>query len=127
MTKSKAIFNYFNSFGLNAYPSTSVPEEIKFPWATYENVIGNTGDQISTTLQIWYHTDSEAVLNTKDDQISQAIGMGGKVITYDDGAIWIKRGSPWSTPISQGSNSTTKLDSDNSIKGRSLNIEIEFM
>lgn len=119
MTKSQALYEFFNGFGLSAYPTTSVPEEIKFPWATYENNIGNYGDQISTTLQIWYHTDSEAVLNNKVDEISDAIGLGGKLVPFDEGAMWIKRGTPWSTPINQ--------QSDNSIKGRSLNIEIDFM
>jgi len=119
MTKPQAIYNFFNSFGVDAYPLTAVPDDQAFPFIAYEGNIGNTGDQISIAVQLWMHTDSEASLNNKVEQISTSIGMGGKVIHYDGGSMWIKRGNPWSIPITH--------QTDNTTKGRSLNIEIEFM
>lgn len=119
MTKPQAIFTFFNSFGLEAYPMTAVPDGQKFPFIVYEGNIGNTGDQISISAQIWMHTDSEALLNDKAEEISERIGMGGNVIHHDNGTIWIKRGNPWSIPITH--------QTDNTTKGRALNIELEFI
>lgn len=119
MTKPQAIFMFMNSFGVDAYPLTAVPDDQTFPFIAYEGNLGNTGDQISIAVQLWMHTDSEALLNDKAEEISKAIGLGGKLIHCDDGAIWIKRGNPWSIPITH--------QTDNSTKGRSLNMEIEFI
>lgn len=120
MTKSQALFEFFNSFGLKAYPTTAVPDDAVFPWITYENNIGNAGDaQISCAVNLYYYTDSEADPNAKAEEIAQAIGRGGKLIRYDDGSIWIKRGSPWCLALPDQNDST--------IKRRSINITLEYL
>lgn len=120
MTKTQALYEFFNSFGIVAYPSTSVPETTEFPWITYENIVGNKGDtNIAIAVNIWYHTESDAIPNAKAEEIAQAIGLGGKVIAYDDGLIWIKRGLPWCTALAD--------ENDPSIRRRYLNIILDFM
>lgn len=120
MTKSQALFEFFNSFGLTAYPSTAVPDDAIFPWLTYENNVGNALDgQISCAVNLWYHTDSEADPNAKAEEIAQRIGRGGTQIKYDGGSIWIKRGQPWSLALSD--------QADSAIKRRSINVILEFL
>lgn len=117
VTREAALQKYFESFGLKAFPATSEPKDIEFPWLTYETSAGNWGDEVSIVVKLWFHTDSEAEPNAKVRQISESIGLGGKVINYDDGKMWLRRGSPWCNSIPN--------DTDTAVKCKALNIMIE--
>jgi len=120
MTTTAALYQFFSSFGINAYPVNSVPEKVQFPWLTYETTLGNWGDApISIGVNLWYHTESEAAPNAKVKQISDAIGRGGVMLACDDGVIWVKRGEPWCNSLTDANDST--------IKQRVLNISLEFL
>ena len=119
MTKDKALFNWWQQFGIPFYPTTSLPpaEEITFPYGTYEPNFGYFGDVLYITAKLYYKTESEAVPNAKAKEIGDAIGMGGALIECDSGALWLKRGSPFAQGI---------IDPDNSnIKVRYLQLSIE--
>lgn len=130
MRKDKALYQWFQQFGIPFYPvtalppavnDTSVPEEerLKFPYGTYEPTFGRFGDSVSIGINLYYLTESEAVPNAKADEIGDAIGMGGVIVKCDEGAMWIKRGSPFSQGL---------LDPDNhNIKRRYIQIIIEFL
>lgn len=119
MTKAEALFKFWNGFGITAMPTTAVTNDMIFPWIAYEAVIGNQGDQVATTVNIWYHTDSEAIPNAKADEIAEAIGLGGKQIPYTEGSILIRMGNPWCTPLTDSQ--------DSSIKRRMLNISYDYL
>ena len=55
----------------------------------------------------------------KTEEISQKISRGGKIISCDGGAIWLKRGQPFAQNMGD--------ESDNLIKRKYLNIAVEFM
>lgn len=118
MTKEEALYRFWNSYG-NAYPVTAVPEKITAPYITYEVSIGNMGEEVPTTVQLWYHTDSEAVPNAKAQQIYDDLQDGGLSIPHDKGVIWVKTGSPYSVAVNG--------QDDNTIKVRQLNITYEFL
>lgn len=120
MTKNAAIQSFFETF-LPAYPATSVPtsgdEMPAFPYLTY---IVNTDQGIeraSATASVYYRTESWTGINAKVDEISQAIGAG-IVLNCDEGAIIVRKGSPWAQPMGD--------DSDNMIKRKILNFEFLF-
>lgn len=119
MTKAAALQAWFSKF-LPSYPVSNVPDDVVFPWLTYELTTGawDSGD-ISLTVNLWFYTESEAIPNAKAQEFSDAIGMGGIMIPCDGGAIWIKRGSPWCQNI--------RDDTDHNIKRRYLNITIEYL
>lgn len=120
MTKAEALQKFFSSFGITAYPSASVPTDTEFPWLTYDASIGNQGDgELSSTVNLWYHTESNKEPNEKVEEIAQRIGFGGVTLPYDGGIIWVKRGTPWAQSLSD--------DSDSSIKRRLLNITLEYL
>ena len=119
MTKDKALHAWFSQF-LPAYPTSNVPEDAVFPWLTYELITGAwESGEIALTVNLWYYTESEATPNAKAQEIADAIGMGGVLVPYDGGAMWIKRGSPWCQNIAD--------ESDKNIKRRYLNITVEFL
>lgn len=120
MTKAAALYQFFSSFDMPAYTSTSVPEDAIFPYLTYE-VITSTWEagEVSLTVNLWFYTESEKIPNTKSDEISRAIGLGGKILPCDGGYIWLKRGSPWCQSLSDETSPT--------IKRRYINVTAEYL
>lgn len=78
MTPTAALYQFWSSFGITAYPSNRVPEDTTFPFITYEPIIANwwTGAAAASTVNIWYHTESEAVPNKKGKRNQRQIARG---------------------------------------------------
>lgn len=120
MTKGEALHNFFSSFGLDAYASAAVPEDVTFPYLTYDSVVDTWGSvPVSIAVNLWFYTESEAIPNAKAQRISETIGMGGKMLPCDGGAIWITRGSPWCQNLMD--------DTAANIKRRYLNVTAEYL
>ena len=119
MTKDKALHAWFSQF-LAAYPTSNVSEDATFPWLTYELITGSwESGEIALTVNLWYYTESEAIPNSKAQELSDAIGYGGVTIPCDGGFIWLKRGSPWCQNVQD--------DTDPNIKRRYINVTAEYM
>ena len=120
MTKAAALQEFFSSFGIPAYPASSVPEDSVFPWLTYELVTGAWEEgEVSMTVNLWYYTESEKIPNDKANEISKRIGLAGVVLPCDEGSVWLKRGSPWCQSLTD--------DTDWNIKRRYINITAEYL
>ena len=119
MTKAAAIYQFWNSFGLTAYDENSVPDDADFPYITYQLVTDSFDREIQLTASLWYRSESWAAINAKTEEISQKISRGGKIISCDGGAIWLKRGQPFAQSMGD--------ENDNLIKRKYLNITAEFM
>ena len=119
MTPEAAIYQWLNGFGIPAYPSSSVPEKAAFPYMTYDLVLGEWGRaEVNMPVNVWYRTESEAEPNAKVREIGAALGMGGKLVPCDGGALWLKKGSPWAQSV-------TIEGEDEKVKRRYVNINIE--
>lgn len=120
MTKAAALYQFFSSFGMPAYTSTSVPDDVTFPYLTYELITSAfEAGEVGLTVNLWFYTTSEAIPNAKAEELSEAIGMGGKILRCDGGGIWLKRGSPWCQSLSDETSPT--------IKRRYINITAEYL
>ena len=119
MTKAAAIYQFWNSFGLTAYDENTVPTDAAFPYITYQLVTDSFDREVPVTASLWYRSESWTAINAKTEEISQKISRGGKIISCDGGAIWLKRGQPFAQNIGD--------ESDNLIKRKYLNITAEFM
>lgn len=120
MTKAAALYQFFSSFGMPAYTSTSVPDDVKFPYLTYELITSAfEAGEVGLTVNLWFYTTSEAAPNAKAQELSEAIGMGGKILRCDGGGIWLKRGSPWCQSLSDETSPT--------IKRRYINVTAEYL
>lgn len=120
MTKEQALYQFFNSFDIVGYRTTSVPDDVIFPYLTYDAPISSfEEDPVSITLNLYYYTDSEATPDAKAEEIRNAIGMGGKMLICDGGAIWLKWGSPWCQSLVDETN--------RNIKRRYINITAEYL
>lgn len=119
MTKEQALHQFFNQFGITGYRNTSVPDDVIFPFLTYDTPISSfEEDPVSITLNLYFYTDSEADPDAKAEEIRKAIGMGGVLLNCDGGAIWLKRGVPWCQSLVDETN--------RNIKRRYINITAEY-
>ena len=119
MTKAAAIYQFWSSFGLTAYEENTVPTDADFPYITYQLVTDSFDREIPLTASLWYRRESWTAINGKTEEISQKISRGGKIISCDGGAIWLKRGQPFAQNM--------RDESDDLIKRKYLNITAEFM
>ena len=119
MTKASAIYQFWNIFGLTAYEENTVPDDATFPYITYQLVTDSFGREIMLTASIWYRSESWTAINAKTEEISQKISRGGKIVSCDGGAIWLKRGQPFSQNMGD--------ESDDLIKRKYLNVTAEFI
>lgn len=118
MTPDAALNQFFNSFGIPAFPETSVPDKQEMPYITYPFVTSEFGDlPVNLAVYLWYKTESEATPTAKAQEIISAIGRGGCTVPVDGGYIWLYMGSPALRAV---------LDEDNSVKRRALNITAEY-
>lgn len=120
MTKEQALYSFFNSFDIVGYRNTAVPDDVIFPYLTYDTPVSSFDeDPVSITLNLYYYTDSEADPDAKAEEIRQTIGMGGKLLNCDGGGIWLKWGSPWCQSLVDDTNAN--------IKRRYINITAEYL
>lgn len=119
MDKAQAINNFWNGFGLKAYDATSVPDETQMPYITYELSVDEFGQSLSQTASLWYYSSSWKDIQLKEQQIYNYIGRGGRMIHYDDGAVWIQRGTPWALRLAG--------NDDEYVRRILLNVEVEFI
>lgn len=101
--EAQALQSFWESFGIPAVDEQSAYDEdtleqlgISFPYITYEAAISSFDEPVSLGADLWYNTTSWKEITKKAKMISDAIGLGGKLIPYRDGAIWITRGSVFS-------------------------------
>ena len=119
MTKAAAIYKFWSSFGLMAYEENTVPTDAAFPYITYQLVTDSFDREIPLTASLWYRSESWTAINAKTEEISKKISRGGKIISCDGGAIWLKRGQPFAQNMGD--------ESDDLIKRKYLNVTAEFI
>ena len=121
MNKDAAIQSFFESFGLSAFPATSVPtsgdEMPDFPYITYTLSTDSDLGRSIANASVWYRSESWTGLNAMVRNISESVGAG-TVVKCDEGAIIIRKSSPFAQPMGD--------DSDNMIKRKILNFEVLF-
>lgn len=119
MTKGAALQAFFSQF-MDAYAASSVPDDVLFPYLTYELTTSAwDGGEVGLTMNLWFYTTSEAVPNAKAQELSDVIGYGGVTLPCDGGFIWLKRGSPWCQSL--------RDDTDPMIKRRYCNMTAEYL
>ena len=119
MNKIQALHAFWSSFDLKAYDETSVSDDTKLPYITYEVSSDDFGKTLAQTASLWYRSSSWSDITTKEQEIANFITRGGRMITYDDGAMWIQKATPWAQRLEE--------PSDDMIRRIVLNIQIEFM
>lgn len=118
MDRAQCLNNFWNSFYIQAYDSNTVPQNAAYPRITYEVSLSDFNAPVLLTASIWYNSTSWAQISQKADEIETAIGKGGITLPYDNGLLWIVKGTPFSQRMS---------DEDPNIRRIVINIEAEYI
>ena len=120
MSKASALYSWFNGFGIEAFEESNVESNAPYPRLTYTYTTGDfDSGEVPIVVNLWYRTESNVTIDAKAEQIYDAIGRGGVIIPVSNGAIWLKRGSPFCQAIAE--------PSDANIRRRYINITAEFL
>lgn len=118
MTKEQAYHAFLASFGWPVYDENTVPDDATLPRITYSFSDAEFGNPVAMSVSVWDRSTSWASVTTMKDQIYNAIGLGGKIIKFDGGYIWVKRGQPFSQRMA---------DENDSIRRIYINVEVEYL
>lgn len=119
MDKAQAYHSFWTSFTWKAYEQSTVPDNAPDKYITYEYAEGYIGNTIALSASLWVRSRSWAEIEQKADEIGAAIGLGGKIIPYDGGKLWILRGATFSQRMAE--------PADYAVRRIVLNFTVEFI
>lgn len=122
MDRDQAIHSFWSSFGLKAYDENTVPDNALANnggrYLTYTVINTGFNKPVLASASLWYRDTSWSAIAAKTQQISDALGEGGSLVAYDDGALWVKRGSPFAQRMG---------DEDDTIRRVYINVELDYL
>ncbi len=122
MTKAAVIHQFWSSFGIPAYEENAVPsgsDAPDYPYITYTFASDSLGADLSMLASVWYRSTSWVAANAKAEEISKKITRGGIVLPCDGGAVWLRRGSPFSQSVGD--------EADDMMRRKYINITAEYL
>lgn len=119
VSKEQAWHSFWERFSLPVYDESSVPDDATMPRITYSLSTDNiVGSPTLPSVSIWYYSNSWEAISNKSNEIADAIGYGGVLLSYDGGYLWIKRGAPFSQRMN---------DENSGVRRIYLNIEADWL
>lgn len=121
MNAFEALDRFWNSFQWPAYDENTVPaapDAPALPYITYGAAKSNFDEPVALHCDLWDKGTSWTAITNKADEINREIGMGGKMLRYGSGYIWIKRGTPFMQRMP---------DDDPEIRRIYINIEADYI
>lgn len=120
--KEQALHQFWSSFSWTARDENTVPDNAislyNGHYITYNVATAALNEPVPLTADLWAKDTSWAAITDKAEEISQAITVGGKVIPFSGGHLWICRGVPFSQRIG---------DENDTIRRISINIMAEYL
>ena len=112
-----ALYNFFSSFGLPAFPEYSVPDEAQLPYITYQLIEPDWDDGGTFYARVWYRTTTYTAINAKLDQIKAAVGEAVSLPVESGGAVYLMKGTPFIQYM--------PMEGDDTLKVAYLNFNIQ--
>ena len=122
LDKEQALHQFWSGFTWTARDESTVPDDAMSRYGghyiTYNVSTASLDEPVSLSADLWAKDTSWAAITAKAEEISQTITVGGKVVAFDGGYLWICRGVPFSQRLG---------DENDTIRRISLNIMVEFL
>lgn len=121
-SKEAALQAFWAGFGIPARDENSVPDDamtrFEGHYITYCSITGSEGDRIPIYGSIWWKASSWDAITEKCNQIAKQIGRDGVRIPFVGGVLWIVRGVPFSTRMT---------DTDDTVRRVYINLTAEYI
>lgn len=98
---AKALKQFVGGFGLPAYTTQSVPDDVTAPYLVYPLVEPEWNQKAGFYIQGWYRSTSNAALVEKADQIIREVGTGITINT-ESGYLVIYPETPLCQMMNEG-------------------------
>ena len=85
-----ALYKFFSGFGIPAYLSGNIPDNVQMPYITYDLIEPEPLSIGLINASVWYRDTGVAAISAKVDQIKAAIGEGVSLPT-PTGAVYLFR------------------------------------
>lgn len=97
---NRALYSFFNSFGIPGYLEDIIPTGAKLPYLTYHPTIpGGWNESATFHARLWYPSSKSRVpVLQAVDRISAAL-QDGTTLSCEGGAILLRKGTPWAQPL----------------------------
>lgn len=89
-----ALTAFWSSFGLPAYSTGTVPDDVQLPYITFSLVESECLDPTSHYVQVWYRDTSNSAALAIVDAIKDAIGVC-KILPCTGGYVVIRPSTPY--------------------------------
>jgi len=113
MDKEQALHQFWSRFGWSARDENTVPDDAmeRFGghYITYALSTAALDERVPLSANLWCRDSSWETITEKANAISEAIGIGGMVIPFDDGYLWICRGAPFSQRLDSGDSTIRRI------------------
>lgn len=113
MDKQQALHQFWNSFGWKAYDGNTTPDNAmdRFDghYITYSVVTSALDEPVPISGNLWMRDTSWEEITQKANEISEYIGIGGVLIPFDHGYLWICRGTPFSQRLPESDSTIRKI------------------
>ena len=120
MDKAQALHHFWSSFGLPAYDVTTVPDNAKPPYITYNVATDSLDRVLPLSGTLWYRSTSWSEISAKAEEIADAIARQGFVIyPVDGGYLWIVKGTPFAQRLRE--------ENDDQLRRIYINITAEYL
>lgn len=117
MDKQQAYYSLCSRFGLPAYDETSVPDDAKLPYITYQVILDDLDAPVYPTASLWYRSTSWNDIDNKLAEIATEI-EDMQPIPLDEGYMYVTKGSPFAQRMAE---------EDRTVKRYVINIGVEFL
>lgn len=120
MNSNQVWHQFWSGFGWTAYDQSTVPSadfNPDMPRITYETMKSEFDQKLLVGASLWDESYSWERISQKADEIFNYIGWDGKILKYDDGMIWVKRGDTFAQRMP---------DENDRIRRIYLTVEIEY-
>lgn len=116
MNKAQAIHSFWTSFGLMAYDESTVPQDAKMPYITYNVSEAEIDSYVGLYGSVWYKGTSWEQAELKAKEIAEFI-VRMNPIKLDGGYLQISLGTPFAQRLQ---------DEDDTIRRIYINLQAEF-
>ena len=120
--KEKALHAFWSSFGWTAKDENTVPDDAMTRYdghyITYTVATSSLDEPIPLSASLWCKDTSWTTITAKAEEISKALGVGGKLVRFDGGYLWLCRGVPFTQRMP---------DEDDTIRRIYINVMAEYL